>query len=82
VEEVVLASDAEVRLDSAHAAQVLEQLRVATGIRLPGDTLAGLVPVHRRALGRARPVRDDLLIYEYRHDPVRTLKRLVRALSS
>jgi spermidine synthase len=82
VDEVVLAAEAEVPLDPAHAARVLEELRRATGIVLPRDTLAGLVPVHRSTLGRARPVRDDLLIYEYRHDPVRTLKRLLRALFS
>jgi SAM-dependent methyltransferase len=80
VDEVVLAAEAPVTLDPVHAARVLDGLGAATGIRLPRDTLAGLVPIHRTAVARARPVRDDFLIYEYRHDPVRTVKRLVRRL--
>ena len=80
VEEVVLASDRPLDLDGAHVQAVLERLRVTTGIAVAGQLVEGLVPVAPEQLGRARPVRDDLLVYEYHRDPIRAVKRWARAL--
>jgi predicted membrane-bound spermidine synthase len=79
-EEVVLASSQPLDLDAGHAARVLEGLATRTGIRLAGGLVEGLHPVTADDVPRARPVRDDLLIYEYSRDPVRDLKRFVRSL--
>jgi hypothetical protein len=80
VEEVVLASDRPLDLDGAHVQAVLERLRATTGIAVSGRLVEGLVPVAAGQLGRARPVRDDLLVYEYHRDPIRAVKRWARAL--
>lgn len=81
VEEVVLASDHRLELDPAHVTAVLARLAATTGMVAPEGFLAGLAPVTREQLGKARPVRDDLLIYEYHRHPLRTLRRLVRSLA-
>jgi spermidine synthase len=80
VEEVVLASDRPLDFDAAHVQALLERLRATTGIAVPGRLVEGLSPVGREQLGRARPVRDDLLVYEYHRDPVRAVKRWAREL--
>jgi spermidine synthase len=81
VEEVVLASDRPLDLDGGHVQAVLERLRTTTGIAVSGRLVEGLVPVAAVQLGRARPVRDDLLVYEYHRDPIRTVKRWARGLA-
>jgi SAM-dependent methyltransferase len=80
VEEVVLASDRPLALDAGHVQAVLERLRATTGIAAPGGLVEGLAPVAPGSLGRARPVRDDLLVYEYHRDPIRAVKRWGRGL--
>jgi spermidine synthase len=79
VEEVVVAGDRLPVLDPGHVAAVLAALR-DSGFRAPGELIDGLVVVRRGDLGRARPVRDAVLRYEYTRDPWRDLRRAVRGL--
>jgi spermidine synthase len=78
VEEVVLASDAPVSFDRDHVAAVLA--RLPAGMRGPDELVGRLVPVTPAALGRASPVRDDLLVYEYHLDPTRAVRRVLHNL--
>jgi SAM-dependent methyltransferase len=78
VEEVVLASDSPVSLDRDHVGRVLA--RLPAGMRGPDDLIGRLIPVTRAELGRAMPVRDDLLVYEYHLDPMRAVRRALRNL--
>jgi SAM-dependent methyltransferase len=78
VEEVVLASEAPVPFDREHVRAVLA--RLPAGMRGPDDLVGRLLPVTREEFGRSRPVRDDLLVYEYHLDPMRAVRRWLRAL--
>ena len=74
--EVVLCSDGPIRIDRARAETVLATHGPAIGIPGPPYAdwlLTGLHVVSLDQLGPAAPVRDDLLIHEYRHDPLRAL---------
>ena len=76
----MLASTAPLRIDPAQVARVLAGHGPISGVASPRDLLEGLVPVTPADVGRARPVRDDLLVYEYYRDPVRELRRLARSI--
>jgi spermidine synthase len=80
VDEVVLASDGPIHIDPRHQEAVLARLAAATGMAPREDLAAGLVAVTRAELGRVKPVRDDLLVYEYHRDPVREIRRFLRSL--
>jgi spermidine synthase len=80
VEEVILASDVPVHIDPGHLHAVLRRLAASTRMAPGGDLLAGLVAVTRSDVGRARPVRDELLVHEYHRDPIRAVKRFLRSL--
>src|SRR5262249_30269640 len=79
-DEVVLASDLPLMLDPAHVAAVVGRLAASTGMLARESWLDGLVPVTRTDVARARPVRDDLLIYEYHRRPVRAVGQWLRSL--
>jgi spermidine synthase len=79
-DEVVLASDLPLVLDPAHVAAVASRLAASTGMLARESWLDGLVAVTRADVARARPVRDDLLIYEYHRKPVRAVGQWLRAL--
>ena len=80
VEEVVLASGGPIHIDPRHPDAVLPRLAASTGMAPREDLAAGLIAVTRAELGRAEPARDDLLVYEYHRDPIRKIKRALRAL--
>jgi spermidine synthase len=77
IEEIVVAGDGPLVLDPTHVAAVLRTLGGA-GFGSPAELIEGLRPVRPADLGRARPVRDDVLRYEYTRDPWRALRRAVR----
>jgi spermidine synthase len=80
VEEVVLASDHPFELNDGHVATILRRLP-ASGMHSPQDMIGGLMPLRRSELGRTRPVRDDVLRYEYHRDPLREATRAIRTFA-
>jgi SAM-dependent methyltransferase len=80
VEEVVLASDRPLDIDPVHVARLLDE-RPISGLASPDGLVGGLTRVAREDVGRSRPVRDDLLVYEYYRDPLRAARHWARSLA-